>query len=89
MLRDKLAHKSHNAPNKYPTVQHFVSEMCTHARKCLLQNAALWDGEQVHYGIFEIGQVPVPCSYIEPGLTEPAHGLAPEDARPSAFTVMT
>ena len=25
-----LSHKSHNAPDKYPTMHHFVTEMCTH-----------------------------------------------------------
>ena len=24
------AHKSHNAPDEYPTMQHFVTEMCTY-----------------------------------------------------------
>ena len=34
-----LSHKSHNASHKYPTMPHFVTEMCTF----LLQNGALWD----------------------------------------------
>ena len=38
------SHKSHNASNKYPTMHHFVTEMCTF----LLQNGALsvghWNG---------------------------------------------
>ena len=25
------SHKSHNSSNKYPTIHHFVTEMCTHA----------------------------------------------------------
>ena len=35
----ELLHKSHNAPVPYPTMHHFVTEMCT----LLLQNGALWD----------------------------------------------
>ena len=34
-----LFHKSQNAPISYPTMHHFVTEMCTF----LLQNGALWD----------------------------------------------
>ena len=34
-----LLQKSHNAPVSYPTMHHFVTEMCTF----LLQNGALWD----------------------------------------------
>ena len=37
----------HNAPGKYLTMHHFVTEMCTF----LLQNGALCDMEMVHYGI--------------------------------------
>ena len=39
------SHESHN--DKYPTMHHFVTEMCTF----LLQNCALWDMGLVHYGI--------------------------------------
>ena len=28
------SHKSHNASHKYPTMHHFVTEMCTHAHFC-------------------------------------------------------
>ena len=35
----RLDHKSHNALEKYPTMHHFVTEVCTF----LLQNGALWD----------------------------------------------
>ena len=37
--RINLFHKSHSAPVPYPTMHHFVTEMCTF----LLQNGALWD----------------------------------------------
>ena len=45
------SHKSHNASDKYdPTMQHFVTEMCTHvhisATKCCIvgyETGALWD----------------------------------------------
>ena len=40
-------HKSHNALDKYPTLHHFVAEMCTF----LLQNGAPWDMVLVHCGI--------------------------------------
>ena len=38
---------SHNASDKYPTMHHFVTEMCTF----LLQNDALWDVGLMHCGI--------------------------------------
>ena len=34
-----LLYKSYNAPVSYPTMHHFVTEMCTY----LLQNGTLWD----------------------------------------------
>ena len=47
------SHKSHTALARYPTVHHFVTDMCTF----LLQNGALWDMEQVHSGICELGHI--------------------------------
>ena len=41
------SHEPHNAFDKYPTMHHLVTEMCTF----LLQNGALWGVELVHYGI--------------------------------------
>ena len=41
MITIKPAHKPHNALDKYPTMHHFVTEMCTF----LLQNGAFWDME--------------------------------------------
>ena len=48
------SHKSHNASDKYPTMQHFVTEMCTHVHisvtKCCIGGCGtdafwdLWDG---------------------------------------------
>ena len=38
------SHKSHNASGKYPTMHHFVREMCN-VCTFLLQNSALWDTE--------------------------------------------
>ena len=46
------AQTPHNALDKYPTMHHFVTEMCTF----LLQNGALWDMGLVHCGIFATGQ---------------------------------
>ena len=43
--------KSQNASVPYPTMQHFVTEMCTF----LLQNVALWDICLMHCGICEMG----------------------------------
>ena len=44
------SHKSHNASEKYPTLYHFVTEMCTHVHISVtkwcsvgLGNATLWD----------------------------------------------
>ena len=48
-LFDQL-HKSHNASSKYPTMHHFVKEMCTF----LLQNGALWDICLMYCGICAI-----------------------------------
>ena len=48
-----LLHKSHNAPVPYPTIQHFVTEMCTHVhisvtKWCIMGYLSgtwdLWDG---------------------------------------------
>ena len=47
------SHKSHNALNKYPTVHHFVPEMCTF----LFQIGALWDMGLVNCGIRASGLV--------------------------------
>ena len=46
-----LIHKSHNGPVSYPTLHHFVTEMCTF----LLQNDALWDICLMHCGVCEMG----------------------------------
>ena len=35
-------HKSHNAVNKYPTVNYLVTEICTHVH-ISFRNGALWD----------------------------------------------
>ena len=43
--------KSHNGPVPYPTMHHFVTEMCT----LLLQNGALWNTGLVHCGICATG----------------------------------
>ena len=48
----EISHKSHNASDKYPTMHHFVTEMCTHVCTFLLQNDALWDMALVHCGIW-------------------------------------
>ena len=44
--------KSHNAPVPYPTVHHFVTEMCAHF---CYKNDALWDIGLMHCGICEMG----------------------------------
>ena len=41
--------KSHNAPDPYPTMHYFLTEMCIF----LLQNGALWDICLMHRGICE------------------------------------
>ena len=41
------SHKPHNALDRYPTMYHFVTEMCTF----LLQNGASWDMGLMHFGI--------------------------------------
>ena len=46
-MRIDLLHKSHDASVPYPTMHHFVTEMCTF----LLENGALWDVCLMHYGI--------------------------------------
>ena len=57
-----LSHKSHNALVLYPTMHHFVTEMCTF----LLQNGALWDICLMHCGIREISlsSVLYPLTFI-------------------------
>ena len=51
------SHKSHNASDKYPTLHHFATGMCTHVHVFLLsvENGALWDMGLVHCGICKIG----------------------------------
>ena len=46
----ELLKTSHNAPVPYPTMHHFVTEICTY----LLQNVALWDICLMHCGICEM-----------------------------------
>ena len=48
--------KFHNASDKYRTMQHFVTEMCTHAQ-FLFQNGALWDMGLLHCGICVTGEI--------------------------------
>ena len=47
------SHKSQNASVPYPTMHHFVTEMC----KFLLQNGVLWDICLMHCGICEMGSL--------------------------------
>ena len=53
-----MLHKSHNAPGPYPTMEHFVTEMC----KFLLQNGALWDICLSHCGNCKMGLLS--CSWF-------------------------
>ena len=41
------SHKPHTAPVPYPTMYHFVTEMCAY-----IKNGALWDMGLVHWGIY-------------------------------------
>ena len=48
--RNRFLHKSHNAPVPYPTMHHFVTEMCTQVHICVTKwcivgylSDALWD----------------------------------------------
>ena len=47
---NRLISQIHNAPEKYATMHHFVTKMCTF----LLQSGALWDMGLVHCGIYEM-----------------------------------
>ena len=49
------SHKSSNAPVKYPTMHHFVTEMCTRVHISVTKNVALWDMALLHSGICEVG----------------------------------
>ena len=44
------SHKSHNAFNKYPTMHHFVTEICTYVHISATK-IPLWDIRLVHCGI--------------------------------------
>ena len=66
------SHKSHNASNKYPTMHHFVTEMCTHVhivvtKWCIVGHGigALWDMGLVHCGICATGLLPQ-CQWSAP-----------------------
>ena len=61
-----LSHNSHNASNKYPTMHHFVTEMCTHVhisvtKWCIVEYGtdALWDMGLVNCGICATGLLDV------------------------------
>ena len=50
------SHKSHNASDRYPTMYHFVTEMCTRAHFCYkMVHCGIWDWrivgfvQQVHW----------------------------------------
>ena len=47
-------HKSHNAPELYPTMHQFVTEMCTHVHISVKKTGALWDICLMHCGICEM-----------------------------------
>ena len=62
-----LSHKAHGALHKYPTMHHFMTEICTF----LLWNGALWDMGLMHSGICATGllwhhTMPVLCSLAIP-----------------------
>ena len=48
---------SHSAWDKYPTIHHFVTEMCTHVHISVTNCCMLWDMVQMHSGICEMGLV--------------------------------
>ena len=49
-------HRFYNAPVPYPTIHHFVTEMCAWLH-IPLQNGALWDICLLHCGICEMGRL--------------------------------
>ena len=51
-----LLHKSHNAPVPYPTMHHFVKEMCTSVHISVTKSWCIL-GCLVHYGICEMSRV--------------------------------
>ena len=48
------SHKSHNASDKYPTMHHFVTEMCTHVHISVTEWCIVG---LVHYGIYEVDKL--------------------------------
>ena len=48
------SHISYDASDKYHTMQHFVTEICTHV-PISIKNGVLWDMGQLHCGICEFG----------------------------------
>ena len=49
-----LIHKSQHAPVPYPTMLHSEQKLDVHIS---VLNGALWDVEELHYGICEIGNI--------------------------------
>ena len=49
--------KSHNASYNYPTMHHFVTDMCTHVHISVTK-CSLWDMAQMHFWICEMGLFP-------------------------------
>ena len=50
----ELLHKSQNAPVPYPTLLHSEQKLDVHIS---VLNGAMWDVEEVHSGICEIGNI--------------------------------
>ena len=69
--------KSHNAPDKYPTMRHFETEMCIF----LLQNGAMWDMGEVQCGICVTGYYCQLSRFFDMENTMAAYGLATQGTR--------
>ena len=70
-------HKSHNAPDKYPTMRHFVAEMCTCVhisvtKWCIVgyETGALWD-----FWDGSLAWLLMPCLLESPDLPQPSYRL--------------
>ena len=66
------SHKSRKVLDKYPTMHHFVTEMCTHMH-ILLQNGVLWDMRLMHWEICVTAEIAtfMGTTWSQPGSCRP------------------
>ena len=86
------SHKSHDASVKYPTMHHFVTEMCTHVHICVTKYCILGYGPGAFWDLWDafMGPYrPFGVRHISAQIDHHCTYWCPNGARTSAFTVLT